>query len=137
LAIGHFFGHKFKPWGAIKAGKAVGRVGVLFGVVAVAADAADWANQANRTRNWDTKRDDAVKQVESDKHDVIQQLLAEPGGPWAYLNERVQQVQDLRGQYQDRQRASCQEAERLEQRLGVADELVAAAEQLRKVARDE
>ena len=28
LTIGHFFGHKFKPSGAINAGKAVRRVGV-------------------------------------------------------------------------------------------------------------
>ena len=30
-----------------------------------------------------------MEQVESDKHDAIQLLLAEPDGPWAYLNERT------------------------------------------------
>lgn len=131
LQIGHFFGHKFKPWGAIKAGKAVGRVGVVFGVVAVAADGADWAFQASKARNWDSKRDAAVEQVESDKHDAVQLLLAEPDGPWTYLNERTEQVRLLRGQYQGRQRASQQEAERLERRLEVADELITAAQELR------
>lgn len=134
LRIGHFFGHKFKPWGAIKAGKAVGRVGVLFGVVAVAADGADWAFEANKTRNWDSKRDAAVEQVESDKQDVIQLFLAEPDVPWAYLNERTEQVRVLRDQYQDRQHAAQLEAERLERRLDVADELITAAEESRKVA---
>lgn len=131
LRIGHFFGHKFKPWGAIKAGKAVGRVGVVFGVVAVAADGADWAFQASKTRNWDSKRDAAVEQVESDKHDAVQLLLAEPDGPWAYLNERTEQVRLLRGQYQGRQRAAQQEAERLERRLELAGELITAAQELR------
>lgn len=46
LAIGHFFGHKFKPWGAIKAGTKVGRVGAVLGVVAVVADVAAEINDA-------------------------------------------------------------------------------------------
>nr|ABP45670.1 GTP-binding protein, HSR1-related protein [Mycolicibacterium gilvum PYR-GCK] len=137
LQIGHFFGHKFKPWGAIKAGKAVGRVGVVLGVVAVAADGADWAYQANKARDWDSKRDAAVEQVESDKHHAIQQLLAEPDGPWAYLNERAEQVRLLRGQYQERQRAAQQEAERLEGRLEATAELITAAQELREVAGNE
>lgn len=137
LTIGHFFGHKFKPWGAIKAGKAVGRVGVIFGVVAVAADAAVWANQANKTRKWDARRDAAVEQVESDERVLIEKLIAEVDGPWAYLGERTQQVRTLRDQYENRQRAAHLEAERLERRLDVANTLTAAAEKLRKVTADE
>ena len=134
LRNGHFFGHKFKPWGAIKAGRVVGRVGVVLGVVGVAADGADWVYQANKTRNWDAKRDAAVEQVESDKNAMIQQFIAEPDGPWAYLNERTGQVRLLRDQYQDRQRAAQLEAARLERRRCVADELVVSAQDSRKVA---
>lgn len=137
LRIGHFFGHKFKPWGAIKAGKAVGRVGVVFGVVAIAADGADWAYQANKARDWESKRDAAAEQVESDKHNAIQVLLAEPDGPWSYLNERTEQVRLLRGQYRERQRAARQETERLEQRLKVAAELITAAQELWEVTGNE
>lgn len=132
LRIGHFFGHKFRPWGAIKVGRAVGRVGVVFGVVAVAADGADWAFQAKKARNWDDKRDAAVDQVELDKRDAIQLLLAEADGPWAYLHERTQQVRLLRGQYQERQHAAQLETERLERRLQVMDDLIAEADGLRK-----
>jgi len=132
LAIGHFFGHKFKPWGAIKAGKAVGRVGVVFGVVAVAADAVSWANDANKTRNWDSRRDEAVLQIESDKRELIDKLLTDPNTPWPYLDERTQQVRVLRDQYQDRKDSARLEAERLERRLSVADDLADAADKLRK-----
>jgi predicted GTPase len=137
LQIGHLFGHKFRPWGAIKAGKAIGRVGVALGVVAVAADAVGWANQAKTASDWDSKRDSAVEQVESDRCEVLQQLLAEPDGPWACLDERTKQIWDLRDQYRDRQIAVQEEADRLQQRLAVADELVLAAQKLRKVTGDE
>lgn len=134
LRIGHFFGHKFKPWGAVKAGRVVGRVGVVVGVIGVAADGADWVYQANKTRNWDAKRDAAVEHVESDKNAMIQQFIVEPDGPWAYLKERTGQVRLLRDQYQDRQRAAQLEAERLERRRCVADELITIAQDSRKVA---
>jgi hypothetical protein len=137
LRIGHFFGHKFKPYGAIKAGKAIGRGGAVLVVAAVAADAVSWANQAKQESNWDSKRDSAVDQVELNKDTVLQQLLADPDGPWTCLAERTQQVRDLRNQYRDRQIAAQEEAEQLQQRLSVADGLVLAAQELRKATGDE
>ncbi|MDQ0284110.1 GTPase [Rhodococcoides fascians] len=132
LKIGHLFGYKFKPWGAIKAGKAVGRVGVVFGVVAAAADAAAWANDVHKGRSWDDKQDAAVLQIESNKKVVIEQLIAEDEGPWAYLAERIEQVAVLRTQYGDHQVAVKSEVSRLQQRLSTAQILIAAADKLRR-----
>lgn len=131
LRIGHFFGHKFRPWGAIKAGRAVGRVGVVFGVVTVAVDAGLWLKEARKKQDWDAKRDHAVEQVELAKAEMLKQLIGEPEGPWAYLDERTEQVQALRDQYRNRQVAAQEEADRFQQRLVVADELVLAAQELR------
>ena len=137
LAIGHFFGHKFKPWGAIKAGTKVGRLGAVLGVVAVVADVAAEINDSNRTKDWDARRDAAVEQVEADRREALRALMDEPTGPWAYLAERTEQVRELREQYLERQRAAGQQSERLEQRLATADDLVAGAEQVRRAGRDE
>ncbi|WP_164517856.1 GTPase [Mycobacterium sp. P7213] len=137
LHIGHRFGHKFRPWGAIKAGKAVGRVGVVFGVAAVAIDATLWVKQVQTKRDWESIRDSAVEQVETECREAIKQLIVEPEGPWAYLDERTAQVRTLRDQYRDQQIAAQQEADRLQQRLVVTDELVLAAQALRKAERDE
>ncbi|MDQ1250292.1 MAG: hypothetical protein QG597_4671, partial [Actinomycetota bacterium] len=137
LQIGHFFGHKFKPWGAIKAGKAVGRVGVVLGVVAVAADAATWANQVSKMKDWDSKRDAAVDKVESDSREFLRKMIDEPEGPWSYLDARAGQVRGLRDQYRERQLAAQDEAERLQQRLATANDLVEAAQEIRKVIVDE
>lgn len=132
LRIGHFFGHKFRPWGAIKAGRAVGRVGVVFGVVTVAIDTGMWVKETRKKQDWESKRDYAVEQVESAKAELLKQLVDLPEGPWAYLDERTEQVQALRDQYRDRQIASQEEADRLRQRLAVADELVVAAQVIRR-----
>ena len=137
LAIGHFFGHKFKPWGAIKAGAKVRSFGVILGAVAVVADVAEEVNDNNRTKDWDAKRDAAAEQVEADSRKAVLALMSAPQGPWAYLAERAGQVRELRAQYLDRQRAAQEESDRLEQRLATADDLVSGAEQLRKAAGDE
>lgn len=137
LQIGHFFGHKFKPWGAIKAGKAIGRVGAVLGVVAVAADAASWANKASKKKSWEARRDAAVEQMESDSRKLLRQLMSDPEGPWKYLAERAEQVGEIRGQYVKRQRSACEEADRLENRLAVADELATAAQTIRKATNHE
>ena len=137
LAIGHFFGHKFKPWGAIKAGAKVRSLGAILGAVAVVADVAAEVNDNNRTKDWAAKRDAAAEQVEADSREAVRALISEPQGPWAYLAERAGQVRELRAQYLDRQRAAQEECNRLEQRLATADDLVSGAEQLRKAAGDE
>ena len=134
LAIGHFFGHKFKPWGAIKAGTKIGRVGAVLGVVAVVVDVAAEVNDSNRTKNWDARRDEAAEQVEADRDEAIRALMAEPTSPWSYLSQRSEQVRELQQQYLDRQRAAAEQRDRLELRLATAENLVATAERLRKAA---
>jgi hypothetical protein len=134
LAMGHFFGHKFKPWGAIKAGTKVGRVGAVLGVVAVVADVAAEVKDRNKTTDWNARRDAAAEQVETDRREALRALMADPTSPWSYLAERAEQVRELQQQYIDRHRAATEQSERLEQRLAIAENLVATAERPRKAA---
>lgn len=137
LEIGHFFGHKFKPWGAIKAGKAVGRAGVVLGVVAVAADAAAWANETRKLSEWESKRDAAVEEAESGSLEYQRKVIAEPGGPWRYLAGHADEVRERRGHFEDRQRSAEAAAQQLRQRLLVADALLDAAQDMRKATTGE
>lgn len=68
LAIGHFFGHKFKPWER----SARKPVAALF------SERSPWSltscrgHDNNRTKDWDAKRDAVAEQVE----------VGQPRGRW-------------------------------------------------------
>ena len=62
LAVGRFFGHKFKPWGAVKVAKGIGTAGRVLGVVggalAVFAQIAEDRQIEAAERQLRTSRDD-------------------------------------------------------------------------------
>ena len=92
----------------------------------------DLGHQAKKSGIGIPKRDAAVEKAESQSREFLQQMIDEPEGPWRYLAERANQVRDLRDRYRDRQRAAQEESERLQQRLSAADDLVDAAQEIRK-----
>ena len=89
-----------------------------------------------KMRDWDSKRDAAVEEAESQSREFLQEMIDQPEGPWSYLAERANQVRDLRDRYRDRQCAAQEESERLQQRLSAADDLVDAAQEIRKALAD-
>ena len=86
--VGKNFGHRFRPWGAVKLAKLLGRVGVVLGVVATAVDA------VNLYRSWKgEKRRQAIRKelrgfVEQTAKEVLASLAdgnEEAAGPITYL----------------------------------------------------
>ncbi len=131
-AIGKSIGHKFKPWGAVKGGAAVARVGVVLGAVAVAWDGVSWWLDENNRSKWEDRCAAAIEDVENDSRERVRELLHGEGGPLALLAERRIQVTGIRAEKLERQAAAVCDADDLNAKLDVINELIAAAGGLRK-----
>lgn len=69
--IGKALGFKFKPWGAVKLARALGKVGAVLGVVGVAADIADLFIAERRT----AKREEARQKIASFLRESIPRVV--------------------------------------------------------------
>jgi predicted GTPase len=134
-AVGKAFKVKFKPWGAVKAGKNVTRVGVVFQVVAVGLDAANWINAEMKRKSWQGALARAEAKVGEETEAKAVELLRGEDGPLEFLDERRHAVYEA---LEDSRRLSAlmqEEIEKLRRRVGVAEDLLAEAETLRKVGK--
>ncbi|QNI13368.1 hypothetical protein GAN18_21285 [Mycobacterium kubicae] len=130
--VGKTFGHKFKPWGAVKAGKAVGRAGVVLQFAAVAWDAASWIRTEQKRSSWDDTLDSAVKQVEEAGAKQAEEWLYGDDGPVGYLFGRRQELGALRDDHIAEQKQAEEKVVRAAQRLDSIMLLVNAFDDLRK-----
>lgn len=131
-AIGKSIGHKFKPWGAVKGGAAVARVGVVLGAVAVAWDGVSWWLDENNRSSWEDRCTAAIEDVESDSRERVRELLHGDGGPLALLAERRAQVAEIRAENLETQAAALRDADVLSAKRDIINELIADADGLRK-----
>lgn len=131
-AIGKQFGHKFKPWGAVKGGARVAKVGAVLGVVAAAADAASMANDKAKAKGHIAQQDAAAANVEENAAALLKQLLlgADEDGPVSFLqtqvsdfNQAIDKMQDDAAKIQDELTANAAELAVVEKLLHTAAEL--------------
>lgn len=129
-AIVKAFGGKFKPWGAVKLGAKVAKVGAVLGVVAVGFDVMDWAIDARKESKREEARKSAAELIRATTDDVVGQILDDEDGPMQYAREQESNFADhLRQLVQQRedQEQAMVDAER--RRDGIM-ELQAAGERL-------
>lgn len=87
-AIVKVFGGKFKPWGAVKLGARVAKVGAVLGVVAVGFDVVDWAMDARKESKREEARQTAADHIRATVGDVVQEILDDADGPMQYTREQ-------------------------------------------------
>lgn len=130
--VGKTFGHKFKPWGAVKAGQTVARAGVVLQAAAVAWDIVSWIRTEQKRSSWDETLDSAVKQVEEAGAQQAKEWLYGDDGPVAFLAGRREELTALRDDHIAEQKQAEDRVVRAEQRLDSITLLVNAFEDLWK-----
>lgn len=123
---------KFKPWGAMKAGRSVARVGVVLQAAAVTLDTASWIRTEMQRSEWENKVAAAIEAVEFAASRKVDDLLFVPDGPLTYLNERRDDITAIQSDYNGRRATAESELEHQENRSKVLTELIDDADQLRK-----
>lgn len=117
-AIVKGFGGKFKPWGAVKLGAKVAKVGAVLGVVAVGLDIVDWALARRSEKRREQARQTAVAYVRETTGEVLSDLLSQEGGPMSYVEsverDLVDQIELLRAEYERESIARVTVAARLD-----------------------
>ncbi|GEP27802.1 hypothetical protein CLE01_24000 [Cryobacterium levicorallinum] len=132
-AIGKkIFRIKFKPWGAIKAGKTVARAGVVLQVAATAWDVVGWIRTEGKRSTWDETITVAVESVEQNSDERVAGFLRGEDAPVTYLEERHTEISGIRNDHQNQQVLVRYELARTERRLVVVAALLDAFDDLRK-----
>ncbi|NUU18470.1 hypothetical protein HP550_14530 [Cellulomonas humilata] len=129
-AIVKSFGGKFKPWGAVKLGTKVAKVGAVLGVIAVGFDIVEWVVAAKKEDNRESARLEAVRHVRATREIVAKDLLSQPDSPIEALQELGAGITESLGRLQiaaDERRRSAQEAS---QRLDSVSTLLDAGDTL-------
>lgn len=131
-AIGKQLGHKFKPWGAVKGGAKVAKVGIVLGAVAAAADAKSMIDDGYRTKNHKADQNDAIAAVDSTREDLLVTLTVGDNkqGPVAILDEVQIDLQTRTADLSTRTEEQRQELTVLDRRIAVIDRLLESAESL-------
>ena len=135
-AVGKAFRVKFKPWGAVKAGKSVTRVGIVFQVVAVGLDAANWVNTEMKRQSWQDALAKAEEKVREETESKVVELLRGEDAPLRFLDERQQAVHEALEDSQRLRALMHEEIDKLRRRVRVAEDLIAEAKTLREVGND-
>ncbi len=130
--IGKAVGHKFKPWGAVKAAKNVARVGVVLQAAVLVIDAASWYQKVRSKGNWEELLADAEREVDRTTQSMVEQLLRGEDGPLVFLDERRKVVQEILDDTRRQQDFALSEVEECARRLEVIEALLAAIPQVRK-----
>lgn len=130
--VGKAFGHKFKPWGAVKAGQTVARAGVVLQLAAVALDAISWVRTEGKRASWDETVTAAVETIESDSAAQVSDFLRGDNAPVAYLEARCAEIEVLRDDHQSQMQLSRYEQARADKRLAEIGALFDAYRELGK-----
>lgn len=123
---------KFKPWGAVKAGRMVARAGVVLQVAATAWDLISWARTEGKRSTWDETITVAVESVEQNSNAGVAEFLRGEDAPVAYLEERHTEISGIRDDHLNQQVLARYELARAERRLETIAALLDAFDNLRK-----
>ncbi|RNL60210.1 GTPase, partial [Arthrobacter oryzae] len=123
---------KFKPWGAIKAGRMVARAGIVLQAAATVWDAVSWVRTEGKRSTWDETVTAAVDSVERNSARLVAEFLRGEDAPVAYLEERHTEISGIRDEHQTQQVLARYELARAEQRLVTITALLDAFDDLRK-----
>lgn len=123
-------GGKFKPWGAVKLGAKVAKVGAVLGVVAVGFDIADWVMSQQREDARERARKQAVDYVRDTAGDVVADLLNRDVGPMSYIEQVGKDLTDQSAQLRYEGECRAQAMTDAERHLKGIIDLHAIGEQL-------
>jgi predicted GTPase len=131
-AIGKYFGHNFKPWGAVNGAATVARAGFVLGVVASAADVAMMANDKHKDGKHKDQQDAALREIDDAAAGLVEQIMrGEQGdGPVGYLEQQITELEALLDVHLERESALQAEIESANARATTAATLIAAAGEL-------
>lgn len=131
-AIGKQFGHKFKPWGAVRGGAKVAKVGNVLAVVGAAVDVAVMANDARKSSEHKDAQAAAAQAVDEYSAVLIDTIVQGDGidGPLGYLEQRKTQLESLLADQLGHASATRQAVDELASRIEVVGSLLAAAGQM-------
>ena len=138
-AIGKQFGHKFKPWGAVKGGAKVAKVGAVLGVVAAAADAKSMFDDSKKSEVHRTNLDAAAARIEDQATQLVLQITEgdEGSGPTGFLDAARTQIRVLieRTEAEKLELVALRDATAFQTEM--ADRLVSSALKLQTAVQDE
>jgi hypothetical protein len=123
---------KFKPWGAVKAGRMVARAGVVLQVATTAWDLISWVRTEGKRSTWEETITVAVESVEQNSAEGIAEFLRGEDAPVAYLEERHTEISGIRDDHLNQQVLARYELARAERRLEAIAALLDAFDDLRK-----
>ena len=96
-AIGKQFGHKFKPWGAVKGGARVAKVGAVLSVVAAAIDAKSMLDDGKKAQTHRQNIESAIADIEDQASQLVLQLTEGDAstGPVALIEKVRTELESL------------------------------------------
>jgi hypothetical protein len=131
-AIGKQFGHKFKPWGAVKGGANVARAGAVLGAFATAVDVATMINDIRKAGKHEDQQKSASQEIDKAAAGIVEQIMhGEQGeGPVGYLEQRTEELKTLLDEHLDLESSIRERMDSAKVRAEVAGALIAAADEL-------
>jgi len=107
-AIGKAMNFKFKPWGAVKGGATLAKLGPVLAVVAVAVDGVTWIREKGAEKGRESTRKELSAKIHSEVPDVVKRILGEMDSdtatadhgerPFAYLIRELSTIESLRNE---------------------------------------
>ncbi|MFD7475189.1 GTPase [Streptomyces sp. NPDC059837] len=131
-AIGKQFGHKFKPWGAVKGGVKVARAGFVLGVVAAAVDAAAMANDIHKAGEHKHQQESALQVIDEAAAGIVEQIMdgEQREGPAGYLEQRTKELETLLDEHLDFESSIRERMDSAKAQAEAVGALIAAADEL-------
>ncbi|GGN84259.1 hypothetical protein GCM10010112_63460 [Actinoplanes lobatus] len=131
-AIGKYFGHNFKPWGAINGAARVARAGFVLGLVASAADVAMMANDKHKDGKHKDQQDSALREIDEAAAGLVEQIMRgeRADGPVGYLEQQIRELEALLDVHLDRETSLKKRIDSARTRAATAGALITAADEL-------
>ncbi|MEU2997250.1 GTPase [Streptomyces sp. NPDC006995] len=131
-AIGKQFGHKFKPWGAVKGGAKVAKAGVILGVIAAAVDTVTMANDIQKAGQYKNQQESALKLIDEAASGIVEQIVhgKQGEGPVGYLEQRTRELETLLDEHLDLESSIRERMDSVKARAEAVETLIATADEL-------
>ncbi len=131
-AIGKQFGHKFKPWGAVKGGAKVAKVGVVLSAVAAAVDAGMMAHDVWKSSEYKDCQNAATQRIDEQAAELIESIArGEAGtGPLSYIEAKKSELDGVLAAYDNAASSITERIDFLSARVAVVENLLESADNL-------
>ncbi|WP_431817397.1 GTPase [Gordonia jacobaea] len=138
-AIGKQFGHKFKPWGAVKGGAKVAKFSTVLGVVATAADAKSMVDDGKKAKKREANQSAAADALMGLGARLLDQLTIDDDetSPLGYLQGAISELEGLIGEFQKQAQDLELQNKQFTKRLETTDDLISRALALAALAEGE